>query len=156
MPPKQTETGILYGPCGFCSLKFRVLRKDDRTFPDGVFDRKLHDYLKKYLPRVDYLYCNYDGDRRWIQVEGLDHPEDRETLGIAGVEIVDEPDRVYWSYENPKYRGDNSDVEAGGSYIPKWGVCDDPEVLLQIIETFLTTGTAWEGCRWRVRREDQP
>ena len=34
------------------------------------------------------------------------------------------------------------------SGIPKWGVCDDPAVLLAIVETFLTTGEAYEGCVW--------
>ena len=32
--------------------------------------------------------------------------------------------------------------------IPKWGVCDDPALLVTIVETFLTTGKANEGCVW--------
>ena len=34
------------------------------------------------------------------------------------------------------------------SWIPKWGVCDDPALLVTIVETFLTTGKAYEGCVW--------
>lgn len=71
---KQTESGIPFGPCAFNALKFSVLGQDRKNFPDGVFDKKLHDYLKKHLPRVHYLYCNYDEDRRWIQVEGWTRP----------------------------------------------------------------------------------
>lgn len=143
---KQTEDGIPFGPCAFNALKFSVLGQDRKNFPDGVFDKKLHDYLKKHLPRVHYLYCNYDGDRRWIQVEGVD--EAREGLGIAGVMIYDDLTQHQWLYQNPRYQGDDSDVEAGGGWIPKWGVCDDPAVLLVIVETFLTTGKAYEGCVW--------
>lgn len=154
MAIKQTETGIPYGPCAFNALKCRVLDQDIKNFPDGVFDRKLHNYLQKHISRVDYLYCNYDEDACWIQVEGLDEEQDRENLGIAGVVIHDDRKRLYWSYQNPKYQGDSSDVEAGGSWIPKWGICDDPEQLLMIVETFLTTGTAWEGCRWVITEGD--
>ena len=78
--------------------------------------------------------------------------QEREGLGIAGVVIYEELRRTGWCYENPRYQGDETDVEAGGSWIPRWGVCDDPEVLLTIIETFLTTGKTWEGCRWRVTK----
>ena len=53
---KQTEDGIPFGPCAFNALKFSVLGRDRKNFPDGVFDKKLHDYLKKHLPRVHYLY----------------------------------------------------------------------------------------------------
>ncbi len=154
MTEKQTETGIPYGACRFNDLRVRILDQNRRNFPDGVFDRKLHDYLKKHLPQVGFLYCNYDEDACWIQVEGLDQEQDRVELGIAGVVIHNEPKRLYWSYQNPKYQGDNSDVEAGGSWIPKWGICDDPEQLLRIIEVFLTTGTAWEGCQWAITEGD--
>ena len=68
--------------------------------------------------------------------------------------ICEELRRISWCYENPKYLGDETDVEAGGGWIPKWGICDDPEVLLVLIETFLTTGKPWEGCRWRVSEGD--
>lgn len=145
---KQTETGIPYGPCAFEALKLRVPGKARVEFPNGEFTPKLHNYLKKHLPRLDYLYCNYDGDSVWLQVEGVD--QEREGLGIAGVVIYDELRQIGWCYENPRYQGDETDVEAGGGWIPKWGVCDAPEVLLTIIETFLTTGKPWEGCPWRV------
>ena len=62
--------------------------------------------------------------------------------------IYDELAQHHWLYQNPRYQGDDSDVEAGGGWIPKWGVCDDPAVLLVIVETFLTTGKAYEGCVW--------
>lgn len=79
-------------------------------------------------------------------MEGVD--EAREGLGIAGVMIYDELAQHHWLYQNPRYQGDDSDVEAGGGWIPKWGVCDDPALLVTIVETFLTTGEAYEGCVW--------
>ena len=100
---KQTESGIPFGPCAFNALKFSVLGQDRKNFPDGVFDKKLHDYLKKHLPQVHYLYCNYDEDRRWIQVEGVD--EAREGLGIAGVMIYDELAQHHLALPKPQVSG---------------------------------------------------
>lgn len=82
-------------------------------------------------------------------MEGLD-----DKSGFAGVVIHDMVKQLYWNYQNPKYAGDNTAVEAGGSYMPKWGVCEEEETLLQVIEFFLTTGTAWEGCQWMVTSGD--
>lgn len=72
----------------------------------------------------------------------------------SSILVHDELHGISYNYRNEKYAGQEEFVEVGGYYAPQKCVCEDTEVLLDIILTFLETGKPCKRYQWFKTQDD--
>ena len=73
--------------------------------------------------------------------------------GLSYIVIINDLAGSSYTYINPRYKDDASQVEIGGSTVSKKFACDDKLVILDIITVFLTTGQPCSRYEWLERKE---
>ena len=68
--------------------------------------------------------------------------------------IHDELHGISYDFLNEKYTDKEEWVEIAGYTSPKSGICEDTNILLDIIVTFLETGKPCEKYEWLETKED--
>ena len=138
-----------FGRSLFNSLRigWRGKYRDRPKFPDGEFTPELYNYIKEALETeaFTHLYGYYDEDVMSVQVEYEN--------GLSYIVIINDLAGSSYTYINPRYKDDASQVDIGGSTVSKKFVCNDKLVILDIITVFLTTGQPCSRYEWLERKE---
>lgn len=71
--------------------------------------------------------------------------------GLSQISISDEAHDFIYYYDNGT--GDHSTVGIAGYEFDKWMVCDQNNVLIEILKEFITTGKRLESSMWSWREE---
>lgn len=72
----------------------------------------------------------------------------------SSILIHDELHGISYNYMNEKYADREEWVESAGYYAPQKCICEDTNILLDIILTFLETGKPCERYKWFETQED--
>jgi len=95
--------------------------------------------------RLEYLRSFYDDEDYSIDIwaEGF----------RSCILIHDELHGMSYNYINEKYVNEEKWVEIAGYYAPQKCICEDTNILLDIILTFLETGKPCERYKWFETKE---
>lgn len=96
--------------------------------------------------RLGHLQSFYDDENYSIDI--------RAEGNRSCILIHDELHGISYNYINEKYTNAEEWVEIAGYYAPQKGICEDTNVLLEIIITFLETGKPCEKYKWFETKED--
>ncbi|MDE6620083.1 MAG: hypothetical protein K2K74_06275 [Lachnospiraceae bacterium] len=66
----------------------------------------------------------------------------------SAIKIHDDPNRKSYNYINKKYENDETDVPLSGYYFPQEIICEDKDILLDIIRYYFETGNINEAYDW--------
>ncbi|MCM1183836.1 MAG: hypothetical protein NC337_10730 [Roseburia sp.] len=127
---------------------------NDKTKPyhveeaaDEAFD-EVHRVIEEAVlgERLAHLQSFYDDEDYSIDV------------GAEGAHsfilIQDEAQGISYNYINEKHANAEEQEEISGYYIPQKCVCEDTNILLDIIVTFLETGKPCERYTWAKTQEE--
>lgn len=117
------------------SRRFDDLR--DASCKEAV--RFIRDAIKKErLERLDAKFG--EGDAYYISIYA-----EKSRFAIL---IHDDVRRKSYNYRNQKCANDETEVELAGYYFPQMIVCEDKDILLDIILHYFETGKIHEKCEW--------
>lgn len=122
-----------------------VTEKESRSFDDLRADscteavRFIRDAIKK--GRLECLEANFgEGDAYYISIYA--------EKSRSAILIHDDVRRKSYNYKNKKYENDETEVGLAGYYFPQMIVCEDKDILLDIILHYFETGKIHEKYEW--------
>lgn len=117
------------------SQRFDDLREDSCT--EAV--KFIRDAIKKgRLERLDAKFG--EGDAYYISIYA--------EKSRSAILIHDDIQRKSYNYRNQKHENDETEVELAGYYFPQMIVCEDKDILLDIVLHYFETGKIHEKYEW--------
>lgn len=104
---------------------------------------KVIKFIKKTIQneRLEYLYAFYgDQERYYITVYA--------EKDCSSILIHDNLLEKSYNYLNEKYKNDETEVEISGYYFDKMCICEDKDILVDIIINFFETGKINQKYEW--------
>lgn len=131
----QLTIGVENGKCHI------IENAEDHSIPD------LYDFLKETIQSGNLAYLNafYEDENYYIDA--------RAEGSRSYILIHDDINGMSYNYSNPKYADDFDMVEISGYEAPQMCICEEPDVLLEIIMSFLQTGKPCEKYEWLETEE---
>ena len=122
-----------------------ITTKGTRRY-DNLQDESCEDVIKFIKDtimneRLERLEANFsDGDAYYISVYA--------EKSCSAIMIHDDPNRKSYNYINKKYENDETDVALSGDFFPQMIICEDKDILLDIILYYFETGNKNEKYDW--------
>ncbi len=124
---------------------FVVTEKESRRFDDLRDDSCMEavKFIKCAIKkgRLERLDAKFgEGDAYYISIYA--------EKSCSAILIHDDVRRKSYNYKNTKYENDETEVELAGYYFPQMIVCEDKDILLDIILHYFGTGKIHEKYEW--------
>ena len=127
--------GVGTGKC------YVIENAEDHSIPD------LYEFLKETIQTGNLKYLNafYEDENYYI---------DARAEGTRSYILIhDDLNGISYNYCNPKYTDNFDMVEVSGYEAPQICICEEPDILLEIIVSFLQTGKPCEKYEWLKNEE---
>lgn len=108
---------------------------------------ELCNLIKEMIQNEEMTYLNsfYDEENYYIDV----HAERNRSYILIHDDLLG----ISYNYVNKNYKNNSDLVEVAGYEVPQMCICEDKEVLLEIIITFLKSGKPSEKYEWLESEE---